>query len=76
MENNPTPAGLYFSFCRQWGHLIPPSGHTSLVPTSLLQLGQIFPDSFIDVLMSANGSADDPAQVYRDRVHWSRWDIS
>ena len=22
-----------------------------------------------------NGSAGDPAQVYRDRVHWSRWDI-
>jgi hypothetical protein len=23
----------------------------------------------------SNGSAGDPARVYRDRVHWSRWDI-
>jgi hypothetical protein len=25
-------------------------------------------------LFAVNGSAGDPAQVYRDRVHWSRWD--
>jgi hypothetical protein len=24
---------------------------------------------------TSNGSAGDPAQVYRDRVHWSRWNI-
>ncbi len=55
-EKRQIPAGLYLSFTRQWGHFNLASGHSGLMPISLLQLGQIFPSSFITFPFTANGS--------------------